>query len=272
MNQEALSMKDNDSNSKAQSSFQAKFLGQSELFIVALFATALVATITYILISETFLPPPHSILRVKEWILPLLSSALGLGIIVMAIIQVFKPVIRARFHRQEVQKWLRTSSGPDSLDKFLGQVSPGQSDTILELPIEQIVAQIQTAFEATLASDKSLDWFVESLIGKSDPPDSKLNDEDPKAQIQKRTRQSYIVQRRLDALLIQVKCGWRRRLRLLLFAVSFILAFLIAAVFDLWRWDNFIGIFALVLLLSALSSFFASVARDAVAIIERLRN
>jgi hypothetical protein len=247
------------------------------------------------------LPPAETISRVTGWVTPLLSSSVTLGFVVMAIIQLLKPISRVPFHRRQIKLWLinsgeftaageaKVSSPVDAPDvfvnNFLERISPGQGDALLELPIEQLTAQMQAAAELTLASGQPSDWFIKAIVGKqgtsvdakddwtTDNQSTEPDDNDSKAaaQMRERTQLSYILQRRLDVLQIQVRSHWRRWLRLQSLLIGVSLTSTVGIVFDLWR-QNFLRTVFLVLLLSALGGFFASVARDAVAIIERLRN
>jgi len=194
---------------------------------------------------------------------PLLTSSLALGFAVMAIIQLFKPEVRAAFHLREIARWLHGRPPYE----FLEIVSPKAGDALLELPIEQLTAQIQAASDAALTIRSTLAReLVESVVGRQDIPfDSIPND--PREQ----SRVGYIIQRRLDDLQIQVRRGWRRLLRLMSVSISLFLTTFLASILGLWH-RGLVGTAFLVLLFSLLGAFFASVARDIVAIIERLRN
>ena len=195
----------------------------------------------------------------------------------MAIIQVLKPPIRVAFHRRQIARWLADSKNCSvSVDEFLGRVSKRRHNALLALPIEQLAAQIQVASEGALALSNPTDWFIQSLVDKPDKPDEKpeisaASDDNCMIKTRDRSQLSFIVQRRIDALQIQVRYSWRRLIRVLSLAVSVILTLVVAIIFSLWQ-QNFVGTAFLVLLLSALGGFFASVARDVVAIVERLRN
>lgn len=235
----------------------------------------------------------ETISRVAGWAVPLLSSSVALGFVVMAIIQLIKPPVRAAFHSRELKRWLSGTlvreyfASPSLfLGNFLHLVSSGGGadpreksgprgrdyNALLELPIEQLTAQIQAASEMVLASGRSNDdWFVYALVSEGEARSHFKRDfagED--AELRERTRLSYLIQRRLDAIQIQARRRWRQWLRALAFGVGLALTSTVAGVLGLWE-KNFLGTLFLVLLLSAVGGFFASVARDAVAIVERLR-
>jgi hypothetical protein len=193
----------------------------------------------------------------------------------MAIIQLLKPPLRAAFHWRAIARWL-PSPDRSSVAVFLDRVSRHQYSALLELPIEQLVAQIQAAAETALAVPWLDTFFLASLIGDRGVDidgirDAKQGDDRAMAAARERAVTSSLIQRRLDALQIQVKRDWGRLLRVLSLTVSLIVTAMAANVFGLWR-QNVVGTAFLVLLLSALGGFFASVARDAVATVERLRN
>jgi len=208
------------------------------------------------------LPPSQIVMQVLGWTLPLLSSSLALGFVVMATIQSFKPQLRAAFHETEIRRWLRG----ESVDEFLHVVSPEAGDALLELPIEQLAAQIQAASDAALGikSERSL-RFLELCLGRANREAWRFTDEPGDRSV------GYVIQRRLDDLQIQVRSRWRRLLRILSLIVGVFLTSFGAGIFGLWR-QNLIGTAFLVLVSSLLAGFFASAARDVVAAIERLRS
>jgi hypothetical protein len=213
----------------------------------------------------TGLPPTKPISDFSHWIIPLLASSFAIGFAVMAIIQLFKPEVRAAFHRREIERWL----GFRDVERFLDAVSLEGKAALLELPIEQLAAQIQAASDAafTIRSPQSemlLELFVYPYgidvgpIGFADEP-------------KQQGRLAYIIQRRLDDLQIQVRRRWRQLLRLMSASVALLLTSLMAGILGLWQ-NALFGTAFLVLLLSLVGAFFASVTRDMVAILERLRN
>jgi len=227
----------------------------------ALLVVIFVLAFRFLAPQEVGLPPSKVVTQILGWTLPLFASSLALGFVVMAIIQLFKLQLRAVFHEREIRRWLRG----EPVDRFLHVVSPGAGDALLELPIEQLAAQIQAAADAALGIKLPVDgWFLMSCLGRDNWERFKPIDE-----LRERST-SYIIQRRLDDLQIQVHHGWRQLLRFISLSVSFTLTSFVAAIFGLWR-ENIVGTAFLVLLSSLLAGFFASVARDIVATIERAR-
>jgi hypothetical protein len=212
----------------------------------------------------TGLPSTQPILEFSHWIIPLLTSSLALGFAVMAIIQLFKPEIRATFHLREIARWIHRFP----VNEFLEIVSPQAHAALLELPIEQLAAQIQAASDAALVIRSSESKILFDFLGYAYKDLGLVAfPDDPKQQGQL----AYFIQRRLDDLQIQVRRGWRRLLRLMSVSVSLLLTFLVASVLGLWD-GHIVGTAFLVLLFTLVGAFFASVARDIVAILERLRN
>jgi len=217
---------------------------------------------------------PHSqvVLPIVGWITPLLVSSLSLGFAVMAIIQLFKPELRAAFHSEHLARWLhfRNRGGLWPSELSLLGIAPENFGAVLELPIEQLAAQIQAAFDAEVASRSPRSQeFLERILGKLQPWElyaQMQEPDDPKS----RAVLGYLVQRKLDELQIRVHHGWRRLLRSLSLSLSLALTAFVASILGLWR-QNLIGTAFAVLLFAALGGFFASAARDIVAVVERLR-
>jgi len=232
-----------------------------------LFGTALLVALFYfanrtLRPSGAGLPTSQAISRIGEGSLPLLASAIALGVTVMAIIQLLKPPLRAGIHRREIARWLRHGHP----ERFLFEIGPSEPQALLELPIEQLTAQIQAAAEVDLSSGRG--HFVYEILGEGVNNSPNSVDE---AEIRDRTRLGYLIQRRLDALQIRVHRRWRKFLRVFSLTLSGILVSFVGMTFGLWK-ENFVGTTFLVLVFAVLGGFFASVTRDMVAIIERLRN
>jgi hypothetical protein len=167
-----------------------------------------------------------------------------------------------------------------SIDHFLHRISPADPEALLELPIEQLTAQIHAAADLRLATESDIDSFLTAVAGepmskvaveKLSPAALPNASQTPEGNVEMewRNSMSYTIQRRLDALQIDVRQRWRRYLRLLCMLVSAAIASILAAVFGLW--ENLASTVLVVILLSALGGFFSSVARDAIAVLERLR-
>jgi hypothetical protein len=244
--------------------------------------------------NDSRVPPTDGVTEVTGWALPLLVSSLALGFIVMAVVQLIKPSLRVQFHRNQISRWLkqdRSHRSPAegdrvgepygfklSIDEFLQDVSQADPDALLELPIEQLAAQVQAAVDLELASGGDLPPLVWAVIGIEEGiprlqplTPSGLGGDDAQSEdfVHRRGALSYQVQRRLDALQIEVRQRWRKFLRLLCMLVSVTITSVLATIFGYW--GNAASTALVVILLSALGIFFASVARDAVAILERFR-
>jgi hypothetical protein len=210
------------------------------------------------------------LLELANWTGPLLWTSVAIGFAVMACIQLFKPEIRSVFHNSAIAQWLDIPPRAFPPGTLMSEIGMGRSgNAALELPIEQLVAQIQAAAEVELSSSspypiQERSRLIKAILkSKADYPDSV---EAPN----ERARLSYLVQRRLDELQIEVRHDWRRLLRFLALTVSLVFTSALAAAFRLWV-TNPLGTAFVVLLLTLLGAFFASAARDLIAAVERLR-
>jgi hypothetical protein len=210
-------------------------------------------------------------LELASWTGPLLWTSVAIGFGVMACIQLFKPEIRSAFHSAAIARWLQFSPSEFRSERMIYELGMGRSGrAALELPIEQLVAQIQAAADLELSSNypypiRERTRVVRIILRRfEDFP------EFPEVPKELGARISFLIQRRLDELQIQVRYSWRRLLRFLALSLSLIFTSALAAAFDLWR-SNFLGTSFVVLLLALLGAFFASAARDLIAALERLR-
>jgi hypothetical protein len=222
----------------------------------------------------------------SNWTVPLLSSSLALGLVVMAIIQLFKPRLRGRFHWKELVLWfyglwpqeeVSEQQASNAAAAYLHFLNPKVSAPVLELPLEQLTAQIQAALDAALVTETNngavraiIYWLDREASGRhwdQDRPAEGEKIDGPRRQ----TLVGYLIQRKLDGFQIQVRYGWRKFLRNLSLLVSLFLTTMLAATLGLWD-QNPLGTLFLVLLASVLASVFAAATRDLVAVIERFRN
>jgi hypothetical protein len=206
--------------------------------------------------------PTDVLHKLSEWCAPLFLSSLAIGFVVMALIQLLKPLIRAGFHRRQIALWLRSRhDGRESyersfeVDEFLSEISVRNQDALLALPLEQLTAQINATADTLIGLDqKNAYEFINAIVGET------MN----------RSAAGQLVVRKLDSLQIQTRYAWHRLLRALSIFISIALLAIVAEIFDLWIGD-WIGTAFFVLLLGMLGGFFASVARDIVAALEQMR-
>jgi hypothetical protein len=212
--------------------------------------------------------PEGNLFQVMMWAGPFLMSSVVLGFVVMGLVQLFKPEIRRAFHERAIARWGDFEGGLRHLNLlFRQELSHRGVIALFELPIEQLTAQIQAATDIALRSKHGDDLIFHILKGTDRDEYYRGSDDSP----QRASRLSYLVQRRLDDLQIQVKHDWRNLLRTICLSLSFILASLIARVFGLWKQNHSSTAF-IVVLLSLFSAFFSTIARDLVAVLERLRS
>jgi hypothetical protein len=231
----------------------------------------------------------------------LLTQSAVVGLLAMAAIQVARGVypIRGVFHESMVRKWLRPDGsdawdGESKTDGFTTLVKLAMardSSALFDLPLEKLCGQLSAAAERVLDDPKNYRSLLYALVGSDGKKDvDKLlaedeeneedddNDDDKDEDDQDEPRPAvdaggvalrsgiaHRVQRNIDGLQIMTGVLWKRSLRITAIALSVLLAFgfrgpAISA-FDAWA-IAFVGI---------LGGFFATVARDVTALIERHR-
>jgi hypothetical protein len=205
--------------------------------------------------------PPSSVIEyLNDWVPALLFSSIALGFIAMATIQLIKPFFRSRFHRLELErgplKYMNriATYHEHEMDETIKSILSNYS--LLELPIEQLTAQLQRKFE----------WEIARTY-----PSSNFTEKNNDAEMMYRNERVYDLQQALDSFQIKARSNWRRRLHLLSFCICLYLTSVLVFLFKPAE-INIIGTVFFVVLVAFIGSFFASVARDMVAIIERLRN
>jgi hypothetical protein len=219
-----------------------------------------------------------------------LGESLVIALATMALIQVARRLLPLRgwFHRDEVERWL--GSGP-AINVLEARLIGWRSLAALDLPVEQLCAQLSAIgdhlLEEVIASPppanerndavELLDRMSEGEWSRPRPPSLKDSEE---WETTRRTRVAYAIQRHLD--LLQIEAGSRWRWSLLVAAIGacgvlFLVAkWVLGAGTFIQPWSN--GAFAKAftwtlgtLLVALLGGYMATIARDVVAIIEKLR-
>ena len=186
---------------------------------------------------------PETLWNAVAWVQPILLFAVGIGWITMAGIELVKPQLRGRYHRNLLRKlgWRE-----DTVGRY-----------VLELPIERLTAQLQASGEFALRNpdSKLVPWIDRVLHYEGlDTPQAK----------------SQMLQRRLDHLQLRAESEWRSWLRLAAIGLSSVLSFGgVLILGDLSGGPLAVG--ALVVAAGIIGGHFASVARDLVALVERNR-
>jgi hypothetical protein len=171
----------------------------------------------------------------------------------MAIVEMLKPSLRARFHLGLLRRWA------DSMKEAV----PFHGE-ILELPIERLAAHIQVIAERAIRTPqpRGVGLWVLHAVG--------IGDRDRVAEL----AASQTIQIRLDELQLQAESEWRSRLRLLAMATAAMVAAVLfgsLSQVDLHRFRDVLSVVPLVGIAAIVGGHFAGVARDLVAVVQRLR-
>jgi hypothetical protein len=208
-----------------------------------------------------------------------LMASIAIGTLTMALIQVLKPPLRSLFHRHEIRRWIRNGGQFEpNVDQFLDHVGLNQADALLELPAEELIAQIQAAaeaitFSATRELGEQTNRFLDEVLGEvGDRPN--IAQRYFGNESRELSGLSYLLQRRLDTLQVQIRYKWQAILSFLSLHVALALSLVAMTVF-FSSYSSYqspaISIIVIAIPLAVLSGFFASLARDLTAIVERLR-
>lgn len=214
------------------------------------------------------------------------------GLIALSIIQALKYLssLRGWFHRNEVARYL-SSYGSKSpawleLEAALGTTSLQTKDLgmyqqtrnlryFFDLPLEQLTGQISAAAELALSKPYDYQNLLKGLLhpqgteqlgividaGVPEPG------EESALVIEARNHVGLLLQRAIDSMQIVIGHRWRWLLRALALCISFPIAVIGTQYAGIDGLDR-----AVVTILSTLlGGFFAWVARDVIAVIERLR-
>jgi hypothetical protein len=221
------------------------------------------------------------------------GESVVIALTVMAIIQIVRRLLPLRgwFHERKVFHWLGNNSY--AMDALRTQVKRYESLAVFDLPIEHLCAQL-SAIGDHLMDELSLSgeegnresnallvrmsagtWERKALDFQSDKGEAKGS------LAAMRTRAAYATQRNLYQLQIETGASWRRWLlgfAICLSGLLFILAVLLlgaGSFIKTWKDEPpgliFVSYLAGTLLVSIFAGYMASIARDLVAIIEKLR-
>jgi hypothetical protein len=220
----------------------------------------------------------------------LLNSAAA-GIAAMSLIQIFKKAlpIRGAFHRDALRAWLR---GP-AMAELHTRVHPGRISDLFDLPSELLTGQLSAIAEQALdqqSAEKRLSPLILRMAEAAEPPERARRrdrrEPNPEAEADRRASLALTIQRNLDYFQIATAAQWRRYLlftSVCLAAALFVLGLQLfqAGIFIPGltntpktfpqRLGNFSALLMGTVLVGALGGFLASIARDAVAILEKLR-
>lgn len=232
-----------------------------------------------------------------------LAGALAIaGTLAMAILQVIKELtpVRAGYQRRWLERWFRAraqnftvnATKTDSREAFkkylpinaeeaqrslVGLATGGEADAFYDLPIEQVVAQMNAAAQIALEYPKIHFPLLAVLSEGADIRDVARIAASPEATSRKtpepgfldaRNRVGNRIQRNLDGIQIAFGNRWRRLLQLT--AIGLTIVFIELAIFT--KVDNYgLLTFVVGVALGVVGGYLAPVTRDLVAALQNLR-
>lgn len=214
--------------------------------------------------------------------------AFGLGFIATAIIQVTRNLypLRGLFHRWVIGKWLAegATSGKGSqgsVNELILMTSKLDRGTFLDLPIEQVCGQISAAVD-DLIDDigspredvRKYEHLLASIVA-----DAVITTEFALSSVQDRAGRrndlAALARRRIDMLQIWASTWWRRTLRLIAVVLCTWMAWALTWQPNLFSSDSDSSDWYARLLFAIthgiLGGFLATVIRDAIAVVEKIR-
>ncbi len=225
----------------------------------------------------------------------------AIGLLTMALIQAARNLllIRARYHKERVRSWL--DQDDDTVETLHQRLQIGDDPlAFYDLPIQSVCGQIAAVAEAVLVeevgssdggtSDKvKVSSLLRRLAGSGAKADLDKLDEGQKPkgaadaveamEEAKRVREfqnlrarlGSHIQRNIDNFQITAGTRWRWGLRVTAFLVSFVLSGSVL-IGSAMHWTQFLALLGAALIGGLIGGYLASVFRDLVAVIERLRH
>ncbi len=230
---------------------------------------------------------------------PLLTATLTVGLLSMALIQVFKDLLPVRrwFQRYWVRQWLerRLSGGrlePSHIEKvefdLVQLATDGDSKSFYDLPIEQLCGQLNAAAQAVLDHPREHEVLLRCLAAKASSEDvakvlecsamyreqsgTKLEGPDRSAFtncVDARNRVAHQIQRAIDALQLSAGNRWKLWIQIFSIGLSGIIA--LAGVSFFGDVSGELKRIEITVAIAILGGFFAPVARDLIAGLQSVR-
>lgn len=232
---------------------------------------------------------------------PFFTASLIVGLLSMALIQVFKDLlpIRRWFQQQWVWEWLGQRSkligekvellSPEKVESDLVQLATdGDAGSLYSLPIEQLCGQLNAAAQAVLDHPKeheALLWYLAAKAEKADvskllecsamfrqQSGAELKDADRLAFtecVDARNRVAHQVQRAIDALQLSAGNRWKLWIQLFAIGLSGIIALAGESFFP--KVGGTLARIEITLAIAILGGFIAPVGRDILAALESVR-
>lgn len=144
----------------------------------------------------------------------------AVGSLTMAALQVMKQLlpVRRAFQKRKIEDWIGSGSGdgPKTVQLLVDLATGGQSNAFFDLPIEQLVAQMNAAGQITLDYPANYQLLLTALCKGADPADIAAvvagSPQPPGSQqafLDARNRVSHRMQRNLDGLQIAIGDRWQ---------------------------------------------------------------
>jgi len=226
---------------------------------------------------------------VDDYSFGFLVALSGVGIITMALLQLFKDLLPSRrvFQRNWFDNWLAEAAAAQKLSAGAAQeaqrqlvdlATAGDDRALFDLPVEQFTGQINAAVQAVLDQPDQYQHLVRLLAQRANPKDLKtlFVKRRPNAgaalehYMEARNRVSRQIQRTLDAVQIAMSNSWKRLLHWLSVVISAAIIGAALTIYggpDIWRGPTY----GYALATALLGAFIAPVARDLVSAIQNLR-
>lgn len=221
---------------------------------------------------------PHNKLQlVADWPRLILLASLAIGFLTMTIIEFIKITLVPKFHKLMVQEWLKNK---DAIDELIFLALSGNKKAFYNLSIENICGQIAVASQSALENPteyKSLLMALLSvsiekkdvwknyqvLLAENIEINSTLTIEEARSDI------APYIQRRIDALQVDAKYQWKRKMILFSLSVSMLISTL-GNIYFVSK-GSIIVVVLQSIFFSIIASYFAHVFKDMISIIEKYR-
>jgi hypothetical protein len=243
------------------------------------------------------------------WV-PFLLAVAGLGSLTMAILQAVKDTtpVRQWFQKHQLTKWLKehaeeakkNGNGSPSWCEAMNQIvllsTNGDPDAFFSLEIEKLCGQWSAGAQIVLDSPQEYPDFFSCVAALSRTPDyekvfgrafpvpmlpnleAKLDEHEQKQRlaarqsfIDARTRVAHQIQRAIDAFQIETAFRWKLAFQVASYFLSFALA---ASAMAIGTPSNthLSQTIAQTIIWSAVAGFLAPIARDLLAVVQKLRS
>jgi len=233
--------------------------------------------------NSTSNPAPSPGAGIQASAVEVLGNAAAVGIAAMSLLQIARKLTRMRgaFHRTVLGDWLK----PETLDELSRKVGPDELRDMLDLPAEMLTGQLGAIAEHELERPAGEAESVELIAAMADGETMQpLGGSMETDQSDRRARLALTIQRNLDHFQIRAAAEWRRYLLLSCMLISMLLfiglelletplpfAHLGTPSGKAERLGTTIVLILEAALVGCFAGFLGSIARDIVAIVEKLR-